>query len=429
MHHLKYIYIPILLYIIGCSFEDKTLVTIGEYKYTVADFKERYQFTPADDSVRRMNLVDDYVNQMLAFAEAKEQGYDNDPVVKAAFETNRRDVIWRSYYSDMIFNKVKVSDTEVRDTYNKIVEQYHLAQIVLAEESLANYVSSELKRGVSFDDMLMFSLDTMSADGDIGTFSIMSIPPEIVTSLKKVKQGGVTEPIEFGEYYMIFKVIEHMIADSPKYEEVKENIRNNLSQEKARAEGEKYFNELMEKANVEYNPEGLDILLKPESLVTENDLNTWVVKKYDSVFVYVRSVIDAVRYLHAGSRVDPKYLIDQELIPDLIYDEAVSKYYHKQKAVKRKLANTYSMLVYQKFYSDNVTGKVTVDSADVREYYRTHRDEFMDKDERRAHSIITARLRDGMVQGLRKDLFDRLREKYRPEINEAVLVPLLKEEK
>ncbi len=429
MHHLKYISIPLFLFIVGCSFEDKTLVTIGDSKYSVADFNERYQFTAADDSVRRMNLLDEYVNQMLAFEEAKEQGYEDDPIVQAAFETNRRDVIWRSYYSDVILGKVKVSDSEVRDTYNKIVEQYHLAQIVVAEESLANYVSNELKKGASFEDMLVFSLDTMSADGDIGTFSIMSIPPEILTPLKKAKEGGVTEPIQFGEYYMIFKVVDHMIAESPKYDEVKENIRNNLRQEKARAEGEKYFNKLMERASVEYNQEGLDILLKPESLITENDLNTWVVKKYDTAFVYVRSVIDAVRYLHAGSRVDPKYLIDQELIPDLIYGEAISKYHHKQKATKRKLDNTYSMLVYQKFYSDNVTGKVTVDSAEVREYFREHRDEFKDMDAKRAYSIITVRLRDGMVQNLRNDLFSGLREKYKPEVNEAVLARLLKEEK
>ncbi|MDH4210628.1 MAG: peptidyl-prolyl cis-trans isomerase [candidate division WOR-3 bacterium] len=429
MHHLKYISIPLFLFIVGCSFEDKTLVTIGESKYSVADFNERYQFTAADDSVRRMNLIDEYINQMLVVEEAKEQGYEDDPVVQAAFETNQRDVIWRSYYSDVILGKLKVSDSEVRDTYNKIVEQYHLAQIVVAEESLANYVSNELKKGASFEDMLVFSLDTMSADGDIGTFSIMSIPPEIMTPLKKAKEGGVTEPIQFGEYYMIFKVVDHMIAESPKYDEVKENIRNNLRQEKARAEGEKYFTKLMERARVEYNQEGLDILLKPESLITENDLNTWVVKKYDTAFVYVRSVIDAVRYLHAGSRVDPKYLIDQELIPDLIYEEAISKYHHKQKATKRKLDNTHSMLVYQKFYSDNVTGKVTVDSADVREYFREHRDEFKDMDTKRAHSIITVRLRDGIVQNLRNDLFSGLNEKYKPEVNEAVLARLLKEEK
>ncbi|UCG31198.1 MAG: peptidyl-prolyl cis-trans isomerase [candidate division WOR-3 bacterium] len=429
MQYPKYLLAPLFLFIVGCSFEDKTLVTIGESKYSVGDFEERMEFTAADDSIRRMNKVNEFINQMLVVEEATTAGYDNDPVVQAAFETNRRDVIWRSYYTDVILGKVKVGDAEVRETYKKIVEQYHLAQIVVAEESLANYVSAELKKGASFEDMLVFSLDTMSVDGDIGTFSIMSIPPEIMSSLKNVKEGGVTEPIQFGEYYMIFKVVDHIIADSPTYDEVKENIKSNLWQEKARAEGERYFNKLMERARVEYNPEGLEILIKPESLITEKDLNTWVVKKYDTAFVYVRSVIDAVRYLHGGSRVDPKYLIDQELIPDLIYDEAMSNYHHKRKMTKRKLDNTYSLLLFQKFYSDRVTGQAIVDSSDVREYHRTHSDEFKDMDKNRAFSVITVRLRDATIDSLRSNLFAMLRDKYKPEVNEGVLARLLKEEK
>jgi hypothetical protein len=366
---------------------------------------------------------------MLVVEEAKATGYENDPVVEAAFETNRRDVIWRSYYTDVILGKVKVGDSEVRDMYNKIVEQYHLKQIVVAEESLANYVSTQLEKGASFEDVFIFSLDTMSVDGDIGTFSVMSIPPEIISSLERVKEGGVTEPIRFGEYYLIFKVVDHTIAESPVYEEVKENIRSNLWQEKARAEGEKYFNKLMERAKVEYNPEALEILLKPESLITEKDLNTWVVKKYDTAFVHVRSVIDAVRYLHGGSQVDPKYLIEQELIPDLIYDEAVKYYHHKRKATKTKLENVHSLLLYQKLYSDRVTGKAMVDSAEVRQYYREHRDDFSNMDMNRAYSVITSRLRGVIIDSLRSDLFSTLREKYKPEVNEAVLTRLLKEEK
>jgi len=429
MLNLKGLCVPLFLFIIGCSYENKTIITIGDSQYSVADFQERVKFTPAEDSVQRMKKFEEFVSQMLVVAEAKVKGYEDDAVVKTAFETNRRDVIWRSYYTEVILGKVKVRDSEVRDLYNKIVDQYHLAQIVVAEESLANYLSAELKKGSPFEELLAFSLDTLSENGDIGTFSVVSIPPEIMVSLKKVKQGGVTEVIGFGEYYMIFKVIEHTIAETPAFEEIKENIRDNLWQEKARAEGEKYFSKIMERAKVEYNPEGLEILVKPESLLTEKDLNTWVVKKYDTSFVYVRSVIDAVRYLHSGSRVDPKYLIDQELIADLIYDEATKSYYDKRKTTRRKLNNTYTSLLYQKFYSDEVVEKATVDSAEVIEYYGAHRDEFKDKDLSKSFLVVRARLRDTKINSLRSSLFGALRDKYKPVVDENVLARLLKEEK
>ena len=146
-----------------------------------------------------MEKVDEFINQMLAVEEARLIGYEEDPVVRTAFETNEKEVIWRTYYNDAVLGKVKVRDSEVRELYGKIVEQYHLAQIVVAEESLANYVYAEFEKGISFEDLLMFSLDTMSNNGDIGTFSVISIPPEIMAALENVKEGGVTEPVKTKE--------------------------------------------------------------------------------------------------------------------------------------------------------------------------------------------------------------------------------------
>ncbi|MBE0433344.1 peptidyl-prolyl cis-trans isomerase [candidate division WOR-3 bacterium] len=429
MPNLRRLWAIIFLFVIGCSYENKTLLTVGDSKYTVADFKEVVQFTPAVDSATRMRRVEDFVDQMCVVEEARAAGYENDQVVRAAYETNRRDIVWRSYYGDVVLGKVKVKDSEVRGLYNKIVDQYHLAQIVVDEESLATYLTAELKKGTPFEDLLAYSLDTMSENGDIGTFSVISIPPEIMTPLKKVRRGGVTDAIKFGEFYMIFKVIEHSIAETPTFEEIKDNIKSNLWQERAAAEAETYVEDVLKRAKVEYNPQGLEILAKPESLVTQDDLSTWVVKKYDTSYVYVRSVIDAVRHLSRGARIDPKRLIEQELIPDLIYDEAVKNYHDRRITIKRKIDNAYTLLLYQKFYSDHVTGAVTVDSAEVREYFRLYGDEFKDTDMSKVHPAITARLRDAKVDSMRSGLFEMLRAKYGPVVNQGVLAGLLREEK
>jgi hypothetical protein len=429
MQKLKYFFVPLVLFIASCSVENKTLVSIGDTKYSVADFQERFKFTPNDDSTMKQQKIDDFVNQMLVVAEAKATGYEDDPVVRAAYETNQRDVIWRSYYNDQVVNKIKVRDSEIRDLYNKIIEQYHLAQIVVAQDSLANHLKTELQKGTSFEDLLPYSLDTISENGDIGTFSVVSIPVEIMSALKKVKEGGVTEPVKFGEYYMVFKVIEHKIADRPAFDEVKENIKNNIWQEKARAEGEKYYNKILEKAKVEYNPEGLEILKKADSLITPKDLDTWVVKKYDTSYVYVRTILPAVKYMRSNAQIDPKYLIDRELIPDLVYDEAMKNYYQKRAETKRKLQNNFALLLYQKFYSDHVTEKAVVDSSEVVQYYNQHRVEFKDKNLSQAFSIVKARLRDAKVDSLRAELFTMLREKYKPVVDKTVVAKLLKEGK
>uniref|UniRef100_A0A7C4XVI4 peptidylprolyl isomerase n=1 Tax=candidate division WOR-3 bacterium TaxID=2052148 RepID=A0A7C4XVI4_UNCW3 len=418
-----------LFFIIGCS-KDEVLVTINGNKFTLSDLKSDYQLAPSDDSVKIMGKVDDFINNKLILIEAKKQGYENDPVVMRAFETSRKDVIWRGYYEAKVIDKIKVSESAVRKIYNQITDQYHLAMIVQNNDSIANYISSQLKNGVPFDSLIKYSLDTLSKTGDIGSFSAISIPEELLKSLKRTKTGGVAGPVKFGDFIYFLKVIEHKKSTTPAYKDVSENIRNNLKYEEAKKKGEEFVDKIIKEAKVEYNQEGLDILLKPDSLITEKDLETWVVKKYDTSFVKVRTVIDAIRYQYKQSSIEPKVLIERELVPDLIYDAALKANAENLPQIKSNLQKTLDNLIHQKFYSDRVLEKVQIDSQMVANYFQQHKSDYPDKKLADVYTVITARLREMQVDSLRKILFDELRKKYQPQINEKVLVKLLtKEEK
>ncbi|MCK4672497.1 hypothetical protein KAT67_00805, partial [candidate division WOR-3 bacterium] len=217
--------------------------------------------------------------------------------------------------------------------------------------------------------------------------------------------------------------------DTPKFEDVKENIRDNLMREKILEQGEKFIQEILEKAKIEYNEEGLDALLKPDSLITEEDLNKWVVKKYDTSYVRVRTIRQAVLYQYRQSFIEPKTLIERVLIPDIIYDKAEREHFEKKVKIKSRLSNALSLLLYQKFYSDEVLGKVAVDSMEIVTYYGGHKNEYKDKKFSDVYSILRSKVREEKIQTLRKNIFEGLREKYNPEINQAVLEKLLKEEK
>jgi parvulin-like peptidyl-prolyl isomerase len=257
MNYLKYFVIIFVIAVVGCPFQQQVLLTIGSDEYTVADFKLNYQFAPTDDSLARLEKINDFVDRMLMVTEARGRGYDEDPVVRVAFETHRRELLSRTYYEDKILNKIKIPDAEVKKVYDQIIDQYHIAQIVVDQESLANYIDQQLQKGIVFDSLLKYTLDTLTEQGDIGTFSAISLPPEILEPLKETKVGGTTGVIPFGNYYYIFKVLEHKKADSPTYGEVKENIRNNLLQQRVQEEAGIFVENLIEKARIEYNPEGL----------------------------------------------------------------------------------------------------------------------------------------------------------------------------
>jgi parvulin-like peptidyl-prolyl isomerase len=290
----------------SCTFEDQTLATIADEKYTVADFMETHQFNKTEDSLQRVKKVDEFVNQMLFVKEAKSRGYDQDPVVLTAYETHKKDIISRGYYEASVVNKVKISDSELRKTYAKMIDQYHIAQIVFDSESLALYIEGELGKGAVFDSFLHFSLDTITENGDIGVFSAMSLPPEILEQFEKLSVNGNTKAIKFGEFYYILKMLDHSKADSPTFDEVRADLETNLKREKIREESEKFIDKLVKEARIEYNDRGLEALLKPDSLITEEDLNTWVVKKHDTSYVHVRSIRDAVMYQYRQSLWTPR---------------------------------------------------------------------------------------------------------------------------
>lgn len=417
-----------LIILAGCT-ADETLVTIGSTKYSRGDFTARVQFRPIEDSAKRMTRVDEFVNQMCVVEEAKSLGYADDPVVTTAFETGRKDVILRGYYEHEVINKIKIPDAEIRQIYEQIIDQYHLAQVVLASESVSTVVNADVKRGVPFESLLHYSLDTMTQGGDIGTFSAISLPPEILAPVKKAKIGSIVGPITFGDYIYFFKIIDHQKADEPKFADVKENIRTNLLQQKAMERAQAFTQELIAKAKIEYNQAGIDALIKPDSLLTPADLELWVVKKNDTSMVYVRSIRQAVYYQHQQSGIDPKRLIERELIPELIYDEAMRKHADKLPAVKERLEQNMTTLLYQKFYADSITERVVIDSTRVREYYAQHKAEYDGKTLQEAYTLVQAAIRDAMTDSLREQLYARLRQKHQPAVNERVLARILKEEK
>ncbi|KPJ72245.1 hypothetical protein AMJ52_06955 [candidate division TA06 bacterium DG_78] len=428
MNYKNYIILSLFVLLVGCAPESPTIVSVGNETYTIADFKNLYQFTPTDDSLKRMNLVDEFVTYALMVTEARSRGYENDPIVVAAFETNMKDVISRSFYQAEVLDKIKVTESDIRKIYNSIVEQYHLARIVVAAESLAQNIEKKLRGGVVFDSLLKFSLDTMSVNGDIGKISAAALPPEILEQLRKTKIGGVTKAIPFDGYYYILKVLDYKIADAPKYADVRVNIETNIMRERAMDKGSEFVQKIIEKAKVEYNEEGLSLLLKPDSLLTEADLNTWVVKKYDTSYVYVKTIKNAVQYQYRQSFIAPQQLIDRVLTPDLIYDEAIRKNFDKKPETQKKLQHTLGQLLYQKLYSDEILEHATVDSMEVVKYYKENKRDYQGKNFSDIYFLIKNQLREQIIQSLRNNLFEDLREKYKPVINDVAVAKLLKEE-
>src|SRR4030042_8653 len=177
--YTKLIIFSFLVAITRCSQKDAVLLEVDGSNYPGDDLKERITFSPADDSVKRANWFNEFVDIMLVVEAGKAHGYESDSVVLLSLENHKKEVIARNYYQNKIAKQVKTSEIEIRQQYEKMIDQYHLAQNVVASESLAQFLEQQLNRGVAFDSLLGYSLDTITTDGDIGEFHALMLPEGI----------------------------------------------------------------------------------------------------------------------------------------------------------------------------------------------------------------------------------------------------------
>jgi len=266
-------------------------------------------------------------------------------------------------------------------------------------------------------------------DGDIGEFNALMLPEEILKPLSKLNEGQTTKAVQFGDYFYLFKLIEHKTLDAPTFDQVKENIETQILSEKSTEKAEKLVSGILKNAKIEYNEEGLAALMKPDSLITSEDMNKWVVKRNDTSYIYVYTIRDAVLYQYRRTGMDPKQLIERVLVPDLIYDRAIKEFYDKKPEVKRQLHNALATLIYQKVYNEEVLSKVTVDSLEVVLHYKNNEDKYADKKLEECFSTVNAEVRDQKIKLLREDLYKRMREQFSYEVNEQAFNSLLREAK
>jgi peptidyl-prolyl cis-trans isomerase SurA len=113
----------------------------------------------------------------------------------------------------------------------------------LRTEQLAYQLVDSLRNGADFEEFVeRYSDDESTAHegGLIGEFTIENIPDRYLQAIEGLESGDVSDPVETDEGWEILKVLEKNPPRPYELEDVKENIRQLLSQQKA-------FDEFVEK--------------------------------------------------------------------------------------------------------------------------------------------------------------------------------------
>lgn len=186
-------------------------------------------------------------------------------------------IVARQLTIDALFRKktdgLKVSDDEVRAYYEqnkeKMVrpETVKLLQLRTKSREDAEKAEAELKKGKDFIEVSRtYSADPMvtshrgmtgSQGQPLGITPVVvergQLPPELEKAAFSLSAGQFSSVVESQGSYYILKVEEKREAGAPAFEEVRENLRAGLLDEKKGRVFEQYVNDLRKAAKVEIN--------------------------------------------------------------------------------------------------------------------------------------------------------------------------------
>ena len=200
-------------------------------------------------------LKEEIIAREIFVQEAQTRGLDATDDFKNQMELTRQSILIRELFTDFQ-KKNPVSDEEIKAEYDKFAaanagKEYRARHILVEKEDQAKAIIASLKKGAKFEDIAKKqSKDPGSGanGGDLDWASASNYVKEFSEALTGLAKGKTTEtPVKTQFGYHIIRLDDVRDAQLPKFDDVKPQIAQQLTQQKMG----KFQEDLRAKAKVE----------------------------------------------------------------------------------------------------------------------------------------------------------------------------------
>lgn len=184
-------------------------------------------------------LVDRLIDITLMVDEGRKQNLQNDPDVKAIVATYEDEAIRQVLVKRFLAGKI--TDADLKKRYDAEVakvpptEELKASHILVKTEDEAKDIIKQLEGGADFAKLAKEkSTDTGSGanGGDLGYFGDGDMVPEFYAAANKLKKGEFTkDPVKSQYGWHVILLTDRRTKEAPKFEEVKDQIKDELTQE------------------------------------------------------------------------------------------------------------------------------------------------------------------------------------------------------
>ncbi|MFG6448489.1 peptidylprolyl isomerase [Roseateles sp. BYS180W] len=205
-------------------------------------------------------VKDEVVLREIFMQEAERRGIPASADYKAQMELARQSILIRELFTGYAKTN-PVTDAEAKAEYEKFKAEaqtqgksteYRARHILVDKEDEAKALIAQIKGGAKFDELASKnSKDTGSAanGGDLGWSAPDAYVKEFSEAMLALKPGQTTDaPVKSQFGFHIIRLEETRAAQFPAFDDVKDQIKQRLSQEKLA----KYQEDLKKKAKTDY---------------------------------------------------------------------------------------------------------------------------------------------------------------------------------
>ncbi|GEM_PF-6795888 len=233
-------------------------ITVGDVIAELNRLSPEVQQQILQDPNGKTQLLNSVIKKKLLVAEAKKLGIDTLDFVKKAVDRAAEDIYVQVLLNEVQRQNAQVTEQEARQFYEKndslfnFDYRYHIQQLVFADKELAEKVLKQLRKGkITWEEAVKkYPGVGNTRSGDAGWYFKNNLVPAARDAVAKLKDGEISDVIPIGSLFYILKLVEHEEPRKATFDEVKTNIIQYLSSQKAQQAVANYQNRLWMQAKI-----------------------------------------------------------------------------------------------------------------------------------------------------------------------------------
>ena len=353
-----------------------------------ANYQNRYR--TVDGQIEVLNIT---ATEEAFYSKAKQMGLDKDPSVLERIAATEKRFYVQEYYTRNVSDLVILTEDDQLNFYNQNLKSFYLDPYItidyiqVTDEAEGKKALAELKSGASFvsvSDKYNQNTYAKSLKGKVKNIRLNGNIPGIGndSDLEGLIRTSAVDtltyigPVKTPTGWHIFRTTEWVAGHQKEYAEVKPEIEQRLRPLKERDA----LNALTDRLKTKYNVV-IDSLLTSRIDLSNREANKDILDSYvvnsslESLRETVKQLLDAFdkvppqeqMYVTKGGGV--RQLIDQELIQNLLYEEAKAAGYEKYFADNEDYLAMKRSYILRRAYEKLVVDSIDVTPAEIQARY------------------------------------------------------------